>query len=274
METVMLPNPHVVRRGAGTPVLFIHGNGVDHRLLSDLDDVFASDDGDGWERIYVDLPGFGQTPPLIGRGGLPDVTDWLDELTSELIGSSSFAVVANSLGGLLARDLVARRPAQCLGMALLAPVVDPAHERRTVPERCVLVEDHDLLASIAPADAVTYAEMAVLQSRENWLRFQRAALPGITAADDDAMRRIGDLYELPHSNEDRLVLDRPVLVVAGKRDHIVGYEDQDALSRRFPRSTYAALDGAGHNVHLDQPELVRALLREWRSAVTTEAAIA
>ena len=140
---------------------------------------------------------------------------------------------------------MARRPAQCLGMALLAPVVDPAHERRTVPERCVLVEDHDLLASIAPADAVTYAEMAVLQSRENWLRFQRAALPGITAADDDAMRRIGDLYELPHSNEDRLVLDRPVLVVAGKRDHIVGYEDQDALSRRFPRSTYAALDGAG-----------------------------
>lgn len=94
----MLPNPHVVRRGAGTPVLFIHGNGVDHRLLSDLDDVFASDDGDGWERIYVDLPGFGQTPPLIGRGGLPDVADWLDELTSELIGSSSFAVVANSLG--------------------------------------------------------------------------------------------------------------------------------------------------------------------------------
>ena len=107
----MLPNPHVVRRGAGTPVLFIHGNGVDHRLLSDLDDVFASDDGDGWERIYVDLPGFGQTPQLIGRGGLPDVADWLDELTSELIGSSSFAVVANSLGGLLARDLVARRPA-------------------------------------------------------------------------------------------------------------------------------------------------------------------
>ncbi len=66
----MPPNPHVVRRGAGTPVLFIHGNGVDHRLLSDLDDVFASDDGDGWERIYVDLPGV-RADPAADRAGRP-----------------------------------------------------------------------------------------------------------------------------------------------------------------------------------------------------------
>lgn len=31
------PAPHVVRRGEGIPVLFVHGMGVDHRLLLEVD---------------------------------------------------------------------------------------------------------------------------------------------------------------------------------------------------------------------------------------------
>ncbi|WP_343068468.1 alpha/beta fold hydrolase [Brachybacterium halotolerans] len=266
----MTVQPHLVRRGSGTPVLFVHGNGLDHRLLLDLDDVFAADGA--WERLYPDLPGFGGTPPLEGRGGLPDLADRLDEIVGELLGTRPFAVVANSLGGLLARDLVARRSGQCLGMALLAPVVDPVREHRTLPARTVLAEEPGLLASLDPADAETYAEMAVVLSRENWERFRESALPGVRGADVEAMRRLGDLYELGSLPDaalaaDPSIRDLPVLVVTGRQDDVVGYEDQDALARRFPRATFAALDGAGHNVHLDQPDAVRALLRAWLTAV-------
>lgn len=262
--------PHLVRRGSGTPVLFVHGNGLDHRLLLDLDDVFAADGA--WERVYLDLPGFGGTPPLEGRGGLPDFADRLDEIVGDLLGTRPFAVVGNSLGGLLARDLVARRSGQCVGMALLAPVVDPVREHRALPARTVLAEEPGLLASLDPADAETYAEMAVVLSRENWERFRETALPGIRGADVDAMRRLGELYELPSLPDaaleaDPAIRDLPVLVVAGRQDDVVGFEDQDALARRFPRATFAALDGAGHNVHLDQPDAVRALLRAWLTAV-------
>ncbi|QVQ51491.1 alpha/beta hydrolase [Spiractinospora alimapuensis] len=263
------PAAHVVRRGAGVPLVFVHGLGVDHRLLLDLDDVFA-ETGE-WERIYLDLPGFGETRPLTGRGGLPDVADWLDQAVDGLIGSTPFAVVGNSLGGLLARDLVARRRRQCVGLALLAPVVDPLRDRRVLPEVRAVGEDHALLRSLSAEDAETYAEMAVIQSRANWERFRVAALPGIRAADGDAMRRIGELYALSATPDDTLDgFDRSTLIVAGKQDTVVGYVDQWTLSQRFARASYAVLDQAGHNVHLDQPEVVRELLRDWSRRVASE----
>ncbi|SCL13576.1 hypothetical protein [Micromonospora inyonensis] len=61
--------PNVGRKGDGLPLVAIHGNGVDHPLLLALDDCPA-EPGCG-ERIYLDLPGFGGTPPLDGTGGLP-----------------------------------------------------------------------------------------------------------------------------------------------------------------------------------------------------------
>ena len=45
--------------GSGLPVVAIHGNGVDHRLLLSLDDALA--EAGGLERWYVDLPGFGSS---------------------------------------------------------------------------------------------------------------------------------------------------------------------------------------------------------------------
>lgn len=52
--------PQTVRRGAGVPLLFVHGNGVDHRMMLALDDAF--DAANAWERIYLDLPGFRAAP--------------------------------------------------------------------------------------------------------------------------------------------------------------------------------------------------------------------
>lgn len=254
---------HVVRRGSGLPLLLVHGNSVDHRLLLEVDAAFAGHDA--WERIYVDLPGFGRTPALAGRGGLVDLADWLDGWAEATVGDAPFAVVGNSMGGLLAADLVARRPRQCLGLALLAPVVQSRHHLRTLPEADVR-KDRDLLASLDPADADEYAAVAVDQGRDNWERFRRAALPGLRSGVPEARRRLGAAYELPMP--DLRDLDRPVLVVTGRQDTIVGFEDQQAWSGGLSQGTYVALDRAGHNVHLDQPDAVRLLLADWARACT------
>ena len=52
-------------------------------------------------------------------------------------------------------------------------------------------------------------------------------------------------------------------MITGRQDDAVGYEDQFDLLGSYPRMTYIALDRAGHNVHLDQPDVTRALVGEW-----------
>lgn len=260
------PVPYVVRRGQGAPLLLVHGNEVDHRFLLDLEDLF--DEHSPWERLHLDLAGFGGTPALPAPGGLPQLADWLDRVAGELLGGRAFAVIGSSLGGLLARDLVVRRPERCLGIALLAPVVDPVHAHRTLPPAEVLEPDDALLASLDAEDAALYTELAVVPSRENWERFRTTALPGLRAADPEAVARLAADYTLPRLPDAALEeLDAPVLLAMGRQDAVVGYEDQLALARRLPRATTAVLDRAGHNLHLDHPVAVRDLLRHWLAAV-------
>jgi pimeloyl-ACP methyl ester carboxylesterase len=255
------PQPHVVRRGRGRPLLLIHGNAVDHRLLLPLDD--ALDRAGGWERIYLDLPGCGQTPPLEAPGGLPQVADWLLEVVPELVGGQPYALLGNSMGGLLARSVAAAAPEQILGLALLCPVVDPVHARRHVPEQTVLQRNPTLLAELDPQDRDDYAALAVVQSATTWRAFRDHALPGVRAANLRAMARLARAYDLPVPERPGSALERPAVVLTGRQDHVVGYEDQVGLLAHYPRATCAVLDRAGHNAHLDQPELVAAHLTEW-----------
>ncbi|APH01975.1 alpha/beta hydrolase [Janibacter sp. FSL W8-0316] len=223
-----MTHPHVVRHGAGVPLIGVHGNGVDHRLLLALDDSLA--EGGAWERTYLDLP----------------------------------ALVANSLGGLLARNLVAQFGDQVLGLALIAPVVDPDASRRTLPERTVVDRDEELLAELTDADRDEFTGMAVRQTRDSWAALERWALPGVRAADPAAMQRLGADYALGTVPEEGGPTFRgPTLLVAGRQDHVVGYEDQLRLLPHYPRARALVVDAAGHNVHLEQPAIVGAAVADW-----------
>ena len=137
-----------------------------------------------------------------------------------------------------------------------------------MPARTVLQTNPTLLATLDPVDAADYEAMAVVQSPENWFRFRDAALPGLRAFDQEAVERISNNYALRAEPEDRFAsFQGPTLILAGRQDHVVGFEDQTALAGSYVQATTAVLDQAGHNVHLDQPELTAALLGEWLERV-------
>ena len=130
----------------GLPVVFVHGMGVDHRSLMMLDKAF--DGNDSIRRIYLDLPGFGRTPALPEHAcGLPEMADWLQTAIDGLVGKAApFAMVGNSMGGALVREVLAREPRRVAGMVLIAPVVDPQHAGRHVAEHVVAQADALLAA--------------------------------------------------------------------------------------------------------------------------------
>lgn len=277
--------PHIVTRGSndGIPLIFLHGNGVDHRSLLWLDTCFAQTltPATGvtktWKRIYVDLPGFGGTPALSNTGGLRELDEWANEFVQETVGGQSFGIVGNSLGGLLARSVASRHPQQLTGMALLAPVIDPVHKHRRLGVHEVVEVDEDFMLNLRGTQSVSsgiddFCGIQSVHTAQTWNRYQTAILPGIEAADSGALERLDAHYTLNPLPEEpaRVGMTSPVLIVTGRQDQVVGYEDQQQLLKYYPHASYVVLDGAGHNVHIDQEEVATMLLGKWsRSALSS-----
>lgn len=179
----------------GLPVVFVHGMGVDHRSLMMLDKAF--DGNDSIRRIYLDLPGFGRTPALPEHAcGLPEMADWLQTAIDGLVGKAApFAMVGNSMGGALVREVLAREPRRVAGMALIAPVVDPQHAGRHVAEHVVAQPNPKLTHSLPQEQVFDFITMGVNQSFDAWRRYQRFILPGVAlcdrAASNDWISAIG-----------------------------------------------------------------------------------
>ena len=92
-----------VRRGNGSPLLLVHGLGAGWRSWSPIIDELAVHR----EVIAVDLPGFGETPPLTGEISIATLTDAVADFISEqgLVGVST---VGQSMGARMVLELARR----------------------------------------------------------------------------------------------------------------------------------------------------------------------
>jgi pimeloyl-ACP methyl ester carboxylesterase len=258
---------HHVTHGEGTPVLALHGWTPDHRLMTGcLEPIFTK--LPGYRRLYPDLPGMGQSPAGSidsSDGILAAVRDFIDTE----IGDEPFLLIGESYGGYVARGLITERASQVLGLGLICPTgVAVEQADRTVPAHVVLESDPAALAGLSPQELEDFTEIAVLQTADVLRQFQQDVVPGLDAADTEAMARIRKNWTLTIAPESGPVYTRPTLVLCGRQDSVTGYEDQYALLPHYPRATYAVLDMAGHNLQIEQPELLEVLVRDWLGRVS------
>jgi pimeloyl-ACP methyl ester carboxylesterase len=121
--------------GEGLPVLMLHGFPLDRRpLLRAVDHVLEG--RPGYRRIHVDLPGFGASPGVHGIDGSAATVDFVLRLIDEVAGDGPLLLVGESWGAYLARAVIARRPLQVAGAAMLVPmtVVACADHPGALPE--------------------------------------------------------------------------------------------------------------------------------------------
>ena len=243
---------HYAERGDGVPVLLLHGAGVDHREpLGTMERAFAT--VDGYRRIYPDLPGQGKTPAPESIRSADDVLDALLGLVDRLVGDGPLLVVGHSAGGYFARAIAHRRPTQVIGLALICPLLE---RLRDIPAHAPVVQEQ--LDAGAPE---AFRGYFVVQTPDTLASYTEHVAPGVEAADQAALARIGENWGL--TAEPELPYASPVLVVVGRQDASVGYAGQWDLMDVYPRGTFAMLDRAGHALPHEQPELLGALVREW-----------
>jgi pimeloyl-ACP methyl ester carboxylesterase len=264
-------NEHIFVRkiGEGFPIVMLHGFPLDHRSLLPLEHCFSQHDH--WQRYYIDLPGLGQSCNGFDIRSASDVLKALNDYLTEEFAETDFAIVGYSFGGLLASALAAQYGDRIRSMFLLAPETVAADNARTLPKRTVY-HVSDLPHDAAEQEVAAYRATAVVESAENFELFKRYILPGLMGnSENEVVRYLAENPALAKTPAEYMSqYRRPVTIVVGENDTMVGYEDAFALYRTLQEATYVCLPKAGHTLHLDQAESVQCIFRRWLSDLSQQ----
>ena len=143
---------HHIVTGEGKPILILHGSSLDHRhMMETLEPVFAP--LDGWQRIYVDMPGHGASPPRDDISTQDDLLAAVMEFAGAALPGRRFAIAGESRGSYIAQGMVHLNPGPVAGVALIVPGGSPSADPARLPRHAVLHTDPALRAEATGAEA-------------------------------------------------------------------------------------------------------------------------
>lgn len=263
--------------GEGIPLLTLGGRTTDYRFLMGLLEPLFQE-RPGWQRIYLDPPGHGRTQVDNSVDTYDKVLDFIIDFVDKLLEGRSFAIAGQSLGSYLARGVVYQIPEQVDGCCLIASGdVWWDYRSRSVPlpDQVVLKGDPDFVAGIKTGHE-WLANLVVIQSKrglanlyDDWLstgyRLFNAKFWDLLKENSPGGSFSFDVNNLAEPFEP------PTLILSGRQDSMSGYEIPWDTFNMFPRATLAVLDKAGHMVGwAEQESLTRTLIVEWLDRVEAD----
>jgi pimeloyl-ACP methyl ester carboxylesterase len=243
--------------GSGPPLVFLHGPWGLPPNRSFLDLLARS------HTVYAPRhPGT--------SGGDPDavhhIDDWLDLLVYygellDCLGLAESAIVGHSFGGMLACEIAASRAARVSRLALIDPV-GLWRDELPVKNWMILSEDERRRALFAdPAGETAKRFFSVPPDPDARIEAQ-ASLVWAQACTGKFVWPIPDkgLKKRIH----RIAV--PTLIVWGRADGVIAPAYAEEFARRIANSRVELIDAAGHLPHLEQPERVARLVRDFITA--------
>jgi len=191
-----------------------------------------------------------------GLNSNDDVVDLLGALIDQLAGGPAL-LVGHSYGAYLARGVAAQRPDALLGLALLCPT---AEKTGKVPEHRAVRQDTDAYDELEPEQRTGFDEYFVVRTAATARRYRDHVVPGTTLVDEAGLGRIFSAWKVDLGSR---TFASPTLIAAGRRDSAVGYADAVDLVEHYPHGTLAVIEGAGHALMHERPELLAALVGDW-----------
>lgn len=252
--------------GEGIPILMIHGYTPDHVLMTGcMEPIFKQKEG--WQRIYIDLPGMGITKSYEDISCSDEMLDAVLEFIDLLIPDKKYLVAGESYGGYIARGIIAKRSECILGSAFICPLIIPDAEIRQTEEHQVMKVDREFMNDLTQEEQEEFRLNSVILDEYNWSRYNKDIKSGIALADMEFLQKLKQNYAFSFEI-DQSAYSNPALFLLGRQDSIVGYKDALALMNMYPRGSFAVLDSAGHNLQIEQPDIFNSLMEGWLNKVS------
>jgi 2-succinyl-6-hydroxy-2,4-cyclohexadiene-1-carboxylate synthase len=236
-------------------VVLLHGFTGTHRTWDGLSERLE----DGHFLIIPDLPGHGKSGVSKSREGMSvrATAEAVAELLRTETGGRKAALVGYSLGGRVALDLACAHEdlLSCLVVEGASPGLERGDEREERRGRDDALADEIEARGVGWfvdhwQDTPLFATQKDLP-RPAFESVRRDRLSNSASGLAMSLRAAGTGQMTPLWGEIGM-LGIPVLIVVGKRDRKYS-ETGEAMRSRIPGSTLAAVEGAGHCVHVERP---------------------
>jgi len=247
-------------QGRGPTVVFLHGfAGARGQWRAYLPAVAAA----GFHAYAVDLPGHGQSPPLVTRPSsalawAETVHAWLDAHITPPV-----HLVGHSLGGYLALAYAARSPERVASLALFAPLIADEAIRPSARWWVRLANRLPWLPrhwppGMAPLLRVAYRLYPEARTMRPEQRSQRVAeLMAMSP------RAVWAVAQVPDLRPRVAGLPIRTWIVVGGQDRVLLPQAYPTLKANLPRARLEILPTAGHILHLTEAEALRPALVNW-----------
>lgn len=259
------------RRGNGSPLVLLHGIGHRWQAWEPVLDALTT----SHDVIALDLPGFGQSPPLAdGRGyDMASAVDMCADIFADM-GLGRPHVAGNSLGGVISLELASR------GLVSSATALAPAGFW-TPRDRAWALRVLSLIRMSGRAPAALRS--ALIRNR-----YFRLAAGSLLYGHPSRMTEeimLADLLSMVGAKGFDLVADAgreyqfaapapavPVTVAWGTRDRILWPRQARRAAALLPRARHVWLHRAGHVPMIDEPEQVASLILATCASLSDRAA--
>jgi pimeloyl-ACP methyl ester carboxylesterase len=228
----------------GKALVLLHGGGstgaVWHRQLRHFAGRHSP--------VAIDWPGHGRSS---GTEALPSMAAYADVTLALLdrLGLRSAVLVATSMGGLVALDLVLRAPARVEALVLASTAA-----RITLPDEMVDTW-RQVMTGRAPQPFTKngYGDDVPIEIvREGW-ELQVRTDPRVRYFDLVAVREADYRARLSE-------IRKPALVLHGSKDPIVAPADGAALAAGISGAEHVEIPGGGHYLYREKPDAVHAAI--------------
>ena len=254
--------PTFTTLGSGPTVLMLHGIGGGHLAFAPQVETLASA---GYRAVAWDMPGYGRSPPIepyTFKGLAQSCIDLIDALQCDNV-----VLVGHSMGGMVAQEVVARRPDKVNRLVLAGTSAafgkrSDGHSAEAWAQQFIQQRSAPLDAGQSMAEVAQrlVPQMAGPGALPEGLRLAERCMGEVPAA---TYRRALECLVSFDRREALGLIRVPTLLIGGEFDRVAAPTVMSQMAQAIPDAGYAELKGIGHLMNLEAPEAFDGLLLQF-----------